>query len=110
MKNWINFVELRKQLDFAAVLALYDVHLESKSNSEQHVGKCPLPSHGEAKGKTFSANFKRGLWQCFGCKESGNIIDFAALMEGKDKKDHRHPIGGGEKCWSEAPIPATRQG
>ena len=87
MKNWINFVELRKQLDFAAVLALYDVSLEAKKNSEQYVGRCPLPSHREAKGKTFSANFAKGLWQCFGCKESGNVIDFAVLMEGKDKKD-----------------------
>jgi DNA primase len=86
-KNWINFNELRQQLNFAEVLASYDVRLEAKGNGGQHVGTCPLPGHPDAKGKTFSANFERGLWQCFGCKESGNVIDLAVLMEGKDKRD-----------------------
>jgi hypothetical protein len=60
MKNWINFVELRKQLVFADVLASYDVTLEPKK-AGQHVGRCPLPTHPDAKGKTFSANFEKGL-------------------------------------------------
>jgi DNA primase len=85
--QWINFTELRKQLSFAAVLSAYNVHLEPKGNSDQHVGKCPLPSHHDAKGNTFSANFAKGVWQCFGCHESGNVIDFAVLMERKNKKD-----------------------
>jgi len=87
MKTWINFVELRKQLDFADVLKHYNVGLEPKGEAGQHVGKCPLPNHPDAKGKSFSANFEKGVWQCFGCHESGNVIDFAVLMAGKNKKD-----------------------
>lgn len=87
MTQWINFVELREQLKFADVLASYKVRLEPKGKTDQHVGTCPLPSHPDAKGKTFSANFAKGVWQCFGCHESGNVIDFAVLMEGKSKKD-----------------------
>src|SRR5579871_6557071 len=87
MSHWINFTELRKQLSFADVLAHYNVRLEQKGNTNQHVGKCPLPAHRDANGKTFSANFAKGVFQCFGCHVSGNIIDFAVLMEGKNKKD-----------------------
>lgn len=87
MTIWINFVELRKQLDFQKVLASFEVQLEPKGNDGQHVGRCPLPTHPDAKGKTFSANYAKGVWQCFGCHESGNVIDFAVLMEGKNKKD-----------------------
>lgn len=87
MSQWINFTELREQLVFVDVLASYNVTLEPKGNGDQHVGKCPLPSHKDASGKTFSANFAKGIWQCFGCHESGNVIDFGVLMEGKSKRD-----------------------
>lgn len=86
-KDWINFAELRQQLNLETVTASYNVTLSQKGNSQQYVGVCPLPSHKDAKEKTFSANFEKGVWQCFGCKESGNVIDFAVLMEGRDKKD-----------------------
>jgi DNA primase len=86
-KNWINFVELRKQLVFSDVLAYYKVNLQPKGQDGQHVGRCPLPSHRDQKGNTFSANYEKGLFQCFGCKETGNVIDFAVLMEGENKKD-----------------------
>jgi hypothetical protein len=87
MKNWINFAELRKQLVFADVLKSYGVELEPKGTAGQHVGKCPLPNHPDAKWKTFSANFEKGVWQCFGCHESGNVIDFAVHMAGKDRRN-----------------------
>lgn len=85
--KWINFDELREQLVFADVLAHYKAELTPKGDKGQHVGICPLPTHREKKGKTFSANLERGIWQCFGCRESGNVLDFAVLMEGKDKRD-----------------------
>ena len=89
-KEWINFRELCKQLDFERVLASYEVRLEPKGGNGQFVGTCPLPSHPNAKGKTFSANFEKGVWQCFGCNQSGNTIDFAVLMEGKEKSNGTH--------------------
>ena len=87
MKDWIDFAELRKQLVFSDVLASYDVTLTPKGNTGQHTGTCPLPSHEDAKGQTFSANFEKGIWQCFGCRESGNVIDFAVLMEERNRKN-----------------------
>jgi DNA primase len=80
MNDWIDFKELRKQLDFVEVLRHYGV--EVKLRGEQHHGFCPLPSHeGKRNSPSFSANVKKGIWQCFGCGAGGNILDFAVLME-----------------------------
>jgi DNA primase len=86
MTNWIDFKELRKQLDFGRVLQHYGVTL--KISGAQHHGFCPLPSHnGKKNSPSFSANLKRGIWQCFGCGEKGNVIDFAVLMERANPKN-----------------------
>jgi DNA primase len=80
MNDWIDFKELRSQLDFAEVLRHYGV--EVKADGDQHHGFCPLPSHkGKRNSPSFSANLKKGIWQCFGCGGKGNILDFAVLME-----------------------------
>jgi DNA primase len=80
MSNWIDFNELREQLDFGEVLRHYGVEL--KLSGDQHHGFCPLPLHkGKKNSPSFSANLKRGVWQCFGCGEKGNLLDFAVLME-----------------------------
>ena len=79
--SWINFKELREQLDFVEVLRLYNV--EPKLKGDQHHGFCPLPTHnGKRNSPSFSANVKKGIWQCFGCGGKGNVLDFAVLMEG----------------------------
>jgi len=80
MNAWIDFKELREQLSFAEVLRHYGVELNIKG--DQHHGFCPLPSHvGKRNSPSFSANLKKGIWQCFGCNGKGNILDFAVLME-----------------------------
>jgi DNA primase len=56
--------------------------VELKLSGDQHHGFCPLPNHnGKRNSPSFSANLKRGIWQCFGCGEGGNLLDFAVLME-----------------------------
>src|ERR1043166_1698260 len=86
MTNWIDIKELRKQLDFADVLRHYGVEL--KPHGDQHHGFCPLPQHqGKKNSPSFSANLKRGIWQCFGCGSKGNVLDFAVLMEKGNPKN-----------------------
>ena len=80
MTIWIDFKELRKGLDFAEVLRHYKVELKLKG--DQHHGFCPLPLHeGRRNSASFSANVKKAIWQCFGCGQKGNVLDFAVLME-----------------------------
>jgi DNA primase len=83
---WINFKELRARLRAEDVLALYEI--EPKRRGDQHQGACPLPSHAGSNGSaSFSMNFERGIFQCFGCKAAGNLLEFAALMDGVDPAD-----------------------
>jgi DNA primase len=83
MSTWVNFKELRAKLDFEAVLRHYKVDVKRKG--EQHQGFCPLPLHkGTKNSPSFSANLERGIFKCFGCGASGNVLEFAALMENVD--------------------------
>jgi CHC2 zinc finger len=86
MSTWIDFKELRAKLTFEQVLRHYGV--EVKSKGDQHHGYCPLPNHnGKKNSPSFSANLKRGIFQCFGCGAKGNLLEFAAMMENVDPKD-----------------------
>lgn len=89
--KWIDFHALREQLDLADVLEHYGVKIE-RLRGDQLSCLCPLPDHPirHEPGKrtaSFSGNLNRGCWQCFGCGQSGNCIDLAVLMEGKDLND-----------------------
>src|SRR3984893_1876853 len=83
--NWIDIEELKQRLDFSEVLRHYGVELKLKG--DQHHGFCPLPLHkGKKNSASFSANVKRGIWQCFGWGQHGNPLDFAILMENGNPK------------------------
>lgn len=83
MATWIDFKELREALSFDEVLRFYGVELKEKKG--QYHGFCPLPTHeGKRRSPSFSVNPRKGVWQCFGCGAKGNIIEFAARMEGLD--------------------------
>lgn len=85
MSEWVNFKALRESLDFGEVLRDYGVQLIVKG--DQAVAFCPLPGHRERskrKSKSFSVNWKRNIFQCFGCQAKGNVLDFTVLMEGGD--------------------------
>lgn len=89
--DWIDFKELRQQLSIAQVLAHYRVSIRQKA--DQGSGFCPLPTHQPARGTqrkrspSFSVNFAKNVWQCFGCGASGNVLDLACRLEGLDPGD-----------------------
>ena len=79
--DWVNYKSLRAELSFIEILHHYGVEL--KERGEQWQGFCPLPTHeGKRRSPSFSANVGKGIWQCFGCGAKGNVIEFAARMEG----------------------------
>jgi DNA primase len=86
MATWIDFKELRSNLNFEQVLQHYGV--EVKRKGKQHHGFCPLPNHnGKKNSPSFSAHLEKGIFQCFGCGAKGNLLDFAVLMSNGDPKD-----------------------
>lgn len=88
MSQWIDFRKLREDVDFPALLRHYQVKL--RINGVQGQGFCPLPTHrGQRRSPSFSVNFDKKIWQCFGCKSRGNAIDFAVRMEGHSPSDTR---------------------
>ena len=79
---------LRQSIDIRRVLEHYNVLVKDKG--KQAMAFCPLPTHkGKRRSMSFSVNFEKGIWQCFGCSAKGNVIDLAARMEGLD------PFNGG---------------
>lgn len=88
MSEWVNYKHLRTTVNFADVFDHY--HIQLKVRGDQAQGYCPLPSHeGRGRSPSFSANLARGIWQCFGCKAKGNVIEFIAYMEGLNPQDRK---------------------
>ena len=55
---------------------LDDEHIKIKEN-ELH---CCCPFHNESR-PSFGINLETGLFNCFSCKEKGNIVQFVSKMK-----------------------------
>ncbi len=90
VSKWINFKELRSKLHFEDVLRHY--RIEVKKRGDRVTALCPLPGHpprvdGTPRTASLSIHLARNIFQCFGCKVSGNALEFACRMEGFDPSD-----------------------
>ncbi len=77
--EWL--AELKRKNDLASVASNY-LHLEQKGR--RFWACCPF--HNE-KTPSFSINNDDGIYHCFGCKESGDVIKFVEKMENVDFLD-----------------------
>ena len=75
----IDFRYVREQADFETVAAHYNLTLEGRG--EQRKMLCPF--HGDTK-PSCGVNLTKKNFNCFGCGEHGNILDFVARMEDLD--------------------------
>ncbi|MEN8140041.1 MAG: DNA primase [Thermodesulfobacteriota bacterium] len=66
-----NDVQLVK--DAADIVEVIGEHVSLQRRGSNHLGLCPF--HGE-KTPSFTVSAERGLFHCFGCKESGDVISF----------------------------------
>ena len=121
----LDLVAIRKDTAFAAVLDHYGLGPE-KPNGKQVKINCPF--HEDAT-PSCSINLERGIFKCFGCGESGNVLDFIAAMEnitdnpaynaavialsiiGEDATDYQKPQEGrrGRKSTKRHPNPSKGQ-
>jgi DNA primase len=69
---------VRAETDFVAVAS---EHIALKRQGRRWVGLCPF--HAE-KTPSFSVNAEEGLYYCFGCQASGDVITFVREMEHLD--------------------------
>ena len=73
--------------DIAAVRAATDIvaviaeHTEIKRSGRQWMARCPL--HGE-RTPSLSVSPDKGVYYCFGCQRSGDVITFVREVEGLD--------------------------
>jgi len=79
-KEWVDFKQVKEAVTMAHVLEHY--HLMTWKQGQQateYRGACPFP---DCNGKvSFSWSRAKNAFQCFKCKERGNILDLVAKME-----------------------------
>ena len=73
--------EIKKNVDIVPLFASFGVALEQKGNS--FIGNCPFH---EDKTPSLSVDRGKGLYNCFGCGESGDVFNLVQKMEGLDFK------------------------
>ena len=73
--------DVRRVRDESDIIRIITEHTQLKKTGTQWMGLCPF--HGE-KSPSFSVNAERGVYYCFGCQVSGDVIDFVREIEGLD--------------------------
>ena len=73
----VDFEALKAQADFRTVLAHYGF---AAGRGDQFTIRCPF--HDD-RTPSCSINVSKGLFHCFGCPASGNVLDFVHRMEAR---------------------------
>jgi len=78
---FIDFAHLKTQLAMAQVLDQLGLLVRLRGSGPQRKGPCPL-HRGDGRGKTFSVNLDKNVFQCFdaNCGKKGDVIDLWASV------------------------------
>ena len=88
MAKRIDFKELKNRLNFRAVASLYDVALPDTDKAQIKIIS-PFPGFEGERQASCSINLDRKIFNCFHSGHSGNVLEFALLMEGGRKDDRK---------------------
>jgi CHC2 zinc finger len=66
-----------------SILEIVSEHVLLRRSGKEHIGPCPF--HDDTH-PSLSVNEEKGLFHCFGCGESGDVIRFVELIEQTDFK------------------------
>jgi DNA primase len=77
----IRFAEVRAMISMADVLDLLGF-VAVETWQDQVRGPCPVHRPTSRRSRSFSANLKRHVYQCFSCGSSGNQLDLYAAATG----------------------------
>jgi DNA primase len=79
-KDFFNEMEkdqVKKQIDIVSLFSYFGTSLTKKGKS--HIGLCPF--HDD-KNPSLSVDQEKGLYNCFGCGESGDVFDLVKGIKG----------------------------
>jgi DNA primase len=77
----LRFAEIRAMIPLADVLDLVNF-IPCEVIRDQVRGPCPVHRSTTPHSRSFSANLKRDVYQCFRCGSSGNQLDLYAAVTG----------------------------
>jgi transposase len=78
--RWVDFAWIRQQVTMEQVLSQVGCLSELKQRGSQRRGRCPVHAKPHERDRSFSADLKKNLFQCFdrACGIHGNVLDFWA--------------------------------
>ena len=58
---------------------------------------CPLPSHGHFdRSPSLRLHLDDGIWHCFGCGQTGDVVDVSTILPSLDSTSTTTPLGCGQ--------------
>ena len=81
----IDFKAVRRDADFKAVLASYDIELvKDGPKPGQYKALCPF--HGDTN-PSLGVNTEKNVYNCFACDAGGNVLEFVMAMDGVEARE-----------------------
>lgn len=90
----------------ADIVEVIGRYLDLKKEGREHAALCPF--HGE-RSPSFKVNGTKGIFQCFGCGEHGDAIDFVMKMEGLNFPQAIERIVGSAAAGAVSVVPRPRR-
>ncbi|MEO1542620.1 MAG: CHC2 zinc finger domain-containing protein [Pseudomonadota bacterium] len=110
MGKLIKFDHVNAHGDFEKVLSHFGIDYEKSGTQLRAL--CPFHEDtNPSLSVTLEAQSeaKQNTWHCFGCKQSGSIIDFAALMTGETLRDGAELVAEVSGCGLAPARPSKRK-
>jgi hypothetical protein len=73
-----------------SIIEVIGEHVELRKAGKESKGSCPF--HAD-KSPSFTVNEDKGLFHCFGCGASGDVIDFVMQLDGLNFRDAAQYLG-----------------
>ena len=74
--------DVRKRVDIVDLFQSFGIELKKKGKS--YIGICPWHNDNNT---SLSVDREKGLYNCFGCRESGDVFTLVEKMKGFSFKD-----------------------
>lgn len=81
-------------IDKPSIVEVVCRYISLRLSGKEHVGLCPF--HSE-KTPSFTVSEEKGLFHCFGCGESGDLVSFVRKVEGLTFKEALSRLGLGNQ-------------